>query len=315
MYNSELKTRFLKDYTQRIETARKVEEVFNRISKFEEKYQTDFACMSNEQATEVINSLQGTRACSIENTLGSIRKYVSWNIEIGTPDVNKGILELKPTDVSHIKSKLVKDPIHLARILNKSFAPVEEKTIENIFRFYVWGYYMGMSEEQILKCTKDDIDYKKMVICIDDEYFQIFRESLDVITFCADSEVVAERRHAHVRDFSTRAAGTELYRGVRQVNSSNAARVAVSKRLKEAFHSGAVDVDINRRGLWLSGMFYRMYERESLGFPVDFTNDAIKIMSGKEYKTNRKETIGVKRHRIVIDLQEDYENWKIAYDL
>ena len=318
MYNGELKARFLEGYTTNVITAKDSREVFNNISEIEEKYDKDFACMSIDQAQEAINCLHFVRSASMESRMGMLRKYVLWNAEIGTPGTNTKITALKHTDASHLKSKLIKNPMHLAKMLNAVYAPVSDNTIDNIARLYIWLFYAGMDDDQVFRCTKNDIDYKNMAIYIDNEYFPIYRECLDVIVFCAEAEEFTERRSliSDVRSGkSPRVQGDELYRGIRKLKSRDSVRSNAMMKLNAAFNNGTIDVMLSRRCLTFSGMFYRMYEREAMGFPVDFTNDAIRMMKGKSYKTTHRRTINVKRARIARDLADDYYIWKEAYDL
>ena len=317
MYNTEMKTLFIKQNVQSVSDLDTAEYVFNKISKFEEEYDKDFACMSSDEAQIVINSMQTMRSAALDSQLGVLRRYIRWHIDIGTPGVNAELLGINPNSSDHIKSLLVKDPVHLAVILNKVFAPVSEETIDNIFRLYLWLVYMGMNEEQVHRCTRDDVDYKRMVIQCDNEYFPIYREALDVIVFCSDSERFKDRRTGYVgaRDFAPRVPGNELYRGMRPTKNIRSTRSRVEQCLLEAYHNNIIDVKLNTHRTALSGTFYRMYERELFGFPVDFTDDAIKTMRGKEYKQTKWTSINYRRQVIATELAVDYNIWKQAYRL
>lgn len=317
MYNAELKTRFIRQYTESVITANFAQEVFNYIEPFETNSRVDYSCMTTELAIEAISSVQSLRASSMESRLAILKAYVKWCLSNGVSGVNIDLLLIEPKGVDHIRSMMIKNPSQLSLIVNKIFTPVEDRTIENIYRFYIWMLYSGMKDGQILSCTKNDIDYKHMVISTDGRDFPIYRESLDVVIFCADAEEIAERNplHTNSRDSVRRYPGDELYRGTRKITSANGARVAVTSLVSNAYNSGAISVKLTRRSIRLSGIFYRMYEREINGFPVDFTEDAIYEMEGREYKVNKRFTIGTKMVRIARDLEEDYANWKEAFNL
>ena len=317
MYNADLKTQFIRSYTESVSTANAVRDMFNYIEPVEKKYDTDVACMTTDQAVEAISTLQSLRASSMEYRIAALRAYVNWNISVGTAGVNKDVSLVEPKGFDHIRHMMIKDPTHLSSILNKVFAPVNENTMENIYRFYLWMHYAGMNDEQILSCRKQDIDYKRMEIVVDGHSFPIYRECLDVVSFCADAEEIAERHKLmmDIRDTATRYPGDELYRGARKTTNKNSARVIIFQFLQNAYNDGIIDVKISRRVLHLSGIFYRMYEREMNGFPVDFTEDATNEMQGRTYKVNESFTINVKRKRIMRDFEEDYVNWKNAFYL
>lgn len=317
MYNAELKTRFIRDYTENIFTANAVQDMFNLIEPFEHKYGVDFSCMTVDQATEAVSSIQSLRASSMEYRIAAIKSYIKWCRNSGIEGVNSDIEFIKPKGLEHIKHVMIKDPNHLASVLNKIFVPIKENSIENIYRFYLWMYYSGMNEDQIFACTRDDIDYKRMEIVVGGERFPIYRESLNVVVFCADAKELAERHALMIdsRDTVDRYPGKELFRTIRPLKNKDSARTVISSYLLRAYNDGRTDVKVTRRMLHLSGMFYRMYCREADGFPVDFTEDAANEMAGKTYKVNHRFTIGVKQKRIMRDLEEDYVNWKTAFNL
>ena len=317
MYNEELKTQFIRQYTTKISTADFAVDMFNYLEQFENKYGSDYACMTKEQASDAVSSIQTLRASSMESRSAILKAYVRWNIDNGTENANKELLSVEFHGFSHIRSMMVKDPAHLARILNKVYAPVKDGTVENLYRFYIWMFYSGMKEDQIFLCKRGNIDYKRMEISVGDQRFPIYREELDVIVFCADAKEIAERNPlmVNVRDTIPRRPGDELYRGARNATSASAARVSATTLITSAYNNGLIDVKLTRKSVRLSGIFYRMYEREMNGVPVDFTEDAINEMRGKTYKTNDRFTIGVKRVRIIRDFELDYANWKEAFNL
>ena len=317
MYNEDLKARFIRHYTQSVSTANSAVVLFNSIERIEKKYNSDYASMTIEQATEAINATQTLRASSMEYRIAVLKSYVNWCCSSGIDGVNMDLIFIEPSNLNHIRHMMIKNPIHMHSILDKVYAPIEEKSIENIYRFYLWMMYSGMNEEQIMSCTKDDIDYKRMEIAIGKQRFPIYRESLDVVVFCADAKELAERHALMIdsRDVVPRYQGNELYRTIRKINNKDAVRTTITGYLNRAYKSGKIDMKLTRKSIHLSGIFYRMYEREINGFPVDFTEDAINEMQGKEYKVNGRFTMNVKTKRIMRDFEEDYANWKTAFNL
>lgn len=314
MYNEALKTDFIRQYTTNISTADISVRVFNAIEIFEEKYGCDFYQMSTDHAAEAINSVQGLRSATAEVRLAVLRAYVNYCIGKGL-DANMDIVNIEPSSVSHIRNLMVKDPIHLSACLNSIFKPTNEETVENISRLFVWFWYSGMTREQCLTVTSDDIDYKYMEIHCGNRKFPIYRESLDALISCVDSTEFADmRKYSGDIRYRKRASGNEVLRGFNGV-SLNTLSVQTLTKCRKAVSEGATDVKINWYNVRLSGIFYRMYQKETLGFPVDFSEDAAIEMEGKDYKTNKKFTLGVKKVRIIRDFEEDYAKWKLAYNL
>ena len=74
------------------------------------------------------------------------------------------------------------------------------------------------------------------------------------------------------------------------------------------------DLKLSYFRVWISGLFYRMYERERAGMPVDFSAAAAQFMEGKTYKLDRgRNTPEAKKRQLTRDYLEDYERWKLAF--
>ena len=66
--------------------------------------------------------------------------------------------------------------------------------------------------------------------------------------------------------------------------------------------------------IWISGLFYRMYERERAGLPVDFSEAASRFMEGRTYKLESgRNTLESYQRRVAREYLLDYEYWKSTF--
>ena len=105
-----------------------------------------------------------------------------------------------------------------------------------------------------------------------------------------------------------------MIRGIKSVPTLKALRVELSRRSKQ--NSDKTPLKLSYFRVWISGVFYRMYEQEIIGVPPDFNAIAYQQMEGKTYKLDSgRNTMEAKRRQLVRDYEEDYERWKLAWFL
>ena len=104
-------------------------------------------------------------------------------------------------------------------------------------------------------------------------------------------------------------------RGIKANTQLLTLRSTLSKRLTEAFKNGKTQQQLSFYRIWLSGLFYRMYEMERAGIPADFSETAIQEMSGKTYSLEGRATLRQKQNRKAKDYMDDYQRWKLAFSI
>lgn len=104
-------------------------------------------------------------------------------------------------------------------------------------------------------------------------------------------------------------------RGIKSTTKIMSIRSVLSHRSSEALKSQKTELQLSFYRIWLSGLFYRMYERERAGVPVDFSDAAVNFMNGKTYALSGREKIEHKQNRIEREYMEDYQRWKLAFSI
>lgn len=315
MYNEELKTKFVRGYTNSISTAEVCQTIFNAFEQYEVEWGADLCTRSTEELQPVVDGLVGFRARSKWMRLIILKDYVKWCIGMKVPGACDGMLKIETVGLEKVKHQTVASPLHLQRYLNSICEPESEETTDNIYRCFYWLAYGGVAEEDILSIKCSDVDLNNMVVRYNDTEVPIYREALPAFKNCVNlTQFVYKHPNYDKLVYKDRAYGDTLVRGIRSAPSIKAMRVELSRRSKAKIDEGKTDLKLSYFRVWISGLFYRMYERERAGMPVDFSAAAAQFMEGKTYKLDRgRNTPEAKKRQLTRDYLEDYERWKLAF--
>lgn len=319
MYNEELKIRFIQEYTQSLSRAETCQQAFNAMEPYEEKWGADFCTRSTAELEPVIEQLVGFRVRSRWQRIIIFQKYVKWCIANHVAGVCDGMLHIETVGLGKVRTQMVANPLQLQRYLDVICEPESEQTTDNIYRCFYWMAYSGMSEEAILNVKCSDVDFENMVIHSGDEEYVIYREALPAFKNAATLTEFVYKHPNYPPDkrvIRNRAPGNILIRGIRSTTTAPALRVELSRRSKKFLEDGSTDKQLSYYRVFLSGLFFRMQQREIAGIPVDFSGEASKFMEGKTYKLDTgRNTPEAKKRAVVNDYVQDYERWKAAFNL
>lgn len=319
MYNEEVKTRFIREYTKSISRAETCVQAFEAMSEFENLWGADFCTKSADELSPVIERLVGFRSRSKWQRIIIFQKYVKWCISNNIGGACDGMLQIEDVGLSKVRSQMVANPTQLQMYLNVICEPESEQTTDNIYRCFYWMAYSGMDEESILSVRSSDVDFENMVIRSGGNEYEIYREAIPAIRNATNLTEFVYKHPNYPPDKivrRNRAPGDTLMRGIRATASAPALRVELSRRSKRFVEDGLTDKQLSHYRVWLSGLFYRMYQREMAGIPVDFSGEAARFMEGKTYKLDTgRNTTEAKKRAVVNDYLQDYERWKAAFQI
>ena len=319
MYNEELKTKFIRDYTQSINTANVAPTIFNSFSLDEEGWQADLCTKSAEELQPVIDRVMALRMRSQWVAMNILKEYVRWCIANKVSDACDGMLNITMVGLDKIRKQMVSSPLHLQRCLDEVFDPEQDGTIDNIYRCYYWMAYAGIKEEDTVLVKASDVSFSEQCISFKGTSYPLYRESLPAFH---QSVELTEFMHRHPNYkkpvMRPRVDGDNIMRGIRASTKLLTVRTTLSKRMKDAEDQGKSEVKLSYFRVWISGLFYRMYERERAGLPVDFSEVAADMMSGKTYRiegVNKRIKVSHLQNRKELDYTEDYQRWKLAFSI
>lgn len=315
MYNEEIKTGFIKQYTKSINTAEVCRQTFNAMQPYEEQWGADLCTRTAGELHPALETMVGFRVKSKYMRLIILKDYVKWCIACGVPGACKGMLEIEDFGLGKIRSMTVYGPEHLQKCLDEICDPESEETTDCIYRCYFWLAFSGMREEDILETKVSDVDLTNLVVNHNGEEYVIYREAVRAFRNASTlTEFVYKHPNYPKPIIRNRVEGTQLIRGIRAIPSQYTLRSELSRRISSLMKEGKTEIKLSYYRVWISGLFYRMYIREKNGLPVNFKDAASRFMEGKDYKLDTgRNTIDAKRRQVMNDYLQDYERWKAAY--
>lgn len=318
MYNEDQKLDFIMHkYRLDSSSARLAVATFETCAPFENEWGADICTKSAKDIEPVANKLVGMRSQSKWPRFNILKSYVQWCKAIDVPDVCDGIFHVKFDELSKLRIQMVRNPAHLQKYLDEIFEPECEDTVDNTYRCYYWMAYGGIDEEDVLKITVSDIDFNEKIIKYRDTAIEIYRQAWPAFD-----------RAIHLTEFQwrgrtdkdgknltrKRAEGNVVVRGISGSPDKNVMRATLSRRAKQCAEAGTTDMRLSYARVWMSGLFYRMYQEELATGIVDFSDVARQVVNSKPHDLEAdKETIEAKRRRVQKNYVNDYQRWKAAF--
>lgn len=316
MYNNELKTRFIRDYTQSLNTANVAATVFTAMEPFEKMWQADLCTKTAEELQPAIDKVVALRFRSQWMSLTILKEYVRWCMAMRVPGACDGMFHITAAGLDKVKHQMVSSPFHLQKYLDEVFKEYDkEAMIDTLYRCYYWLAYSGVQNHDVLSVRTLDVDLKEMTIRYGDTSVPIYREALPALRSAVERESFLYR-HPHYGDvWRDRVPGNELLRGYRPITNIKFFRSNMSHISAEAIEQHKTELHLSYNRVWMSGHFYRAYENERAGNRVEFEDVVDTIMADKTYTLNGRTKIEHVKKQRARDYMEDYQRWKLAFSI
>ena len=314
MFNEEQKVKFAKEFTDKITVRDNIRRIFDAIEPFEEKWRADICTRNAEELQPAFDAVAGLRNGSRKVPMQILQAYANWCISHGIPDACDGIMHVDSIGAEKIARHMVSTPHQLQLCLDQVCDPESMKTTDNTVRVFLWLAFSGMKEEDTPRITPKNVDFKCAVVRLDGEEYPIYREAFQSFYNCAELKqfvYIHPNYNANETHYRERVEGDQLLRGFRSMPQLHTMQVELSRRVRRAADEGKVDTLISYSRVWLSGIFYRMWEREQAGMPVDFSEQARRYAEGKTYKLSSGRNLREAKIRAIAkDFEADYLRWK-----
>lgn len=326
VYNEELKNRFILETCSTSNMKSLFTNVFHLVGEEEEKLGADVCTWNEEQLRVMLERLSGFRAYSSKNRENLLKRYIAWCINTGVDGASGAIFGIETDGIASVRQKTVSGPEHLQRCLDSFLAPEQDKTADNVLRGYCWLSFSGMADDEIVDVRTTDVDLEALVVRSGNKKYPIYREAIPCMRILRELSCFKYFHDGYENDFTWRVRpdGDKLLRGLRSAEPSILGiRSRLSDKSVSAFNKGAADVKISAYRIWISGEFYRMYQKERMGDTVDFTYLACRGIetrekNGKPYKLEAergKRSVDNKINELARNYLEDYNRWKLAYSV
>lgn len=316
MYNEELKTKFIRQYTQSIHTAQVATNILAAMAPYEKAWQADLCTRSTEELQPAIDSIVALRYRSQWMSLTILKEYVKWCILMKVPDACDGMLNITVVGLDKVRRQMVASPLHLQLCLDEVFDEEKDETMDSVYRCHYWMAYGGVKEDDTILVKATDVSFQEMCIKYGEKNVPIYREALPAFRNAVMlSSFLYKHPNYNKPIRRDRVPGDTIMRGIKTVTKTMTFRSTLSKRATEAIKEGKTEVKLSFYRVWLSGVFYRMYERERAGIPVNFSEVATDFMSGKTYHVSGSVKVEHLKKRKERDYMEDYQRWKLAFSI
>ena len=316
MYNEEMKSRFIREYTGSLNTANVATTIFNAMEEHEKSWNADLCTRSSEELQPVITEITGLRSKSKWMTLTILKEYVKWCIAMQVPGACDGMLQIQTVGLDKVKHQMVSSPFHLQKFLDDVFDPESEETLDNIYRCYFWMAFGGIDEEDTILIQNEQVDFGQMVIYYKTTNIPIYREALPAFRNAVSLSSFLYKHPNYSKPVRRdRVPGDTLMRGIRATTKTFTMRTTLSKRNIKAIEDGLTDLQLSFYRVRMSGLFYRVYEMERAGIPTSFSEAALRVMDGKTYTLHGREKLEHRQNKIERSYMEDYQRWKLAFSI
>ena len=316
MYNEEMKSRFIREYTGSLNTANVATTIFNAMEEHEKSWNADLCTRSSEVLQPVITEITGLRSRSKWMALTILKEYVKWCIAMQVPGACDGMLQIQTVGLDKVKHQMVSSPLHLQKFLDDVFDPESEETLDNIYRCYFWMAFGGIDEEDTILIQNEQVDFGQMVIYYKTTNIPIYREALPAFRNAVSLSSFLYKHPNYSKPVRRdRVPGDTLMRGIRATTKTFTMRTTLSKRNIKAIEDGLTDLQLSFYRVRMSGLFYRVYEMERAGIPTSFSEAALRVMDGKTYTLHGREKLEHRQNKIERSYMEDYQRWKLAFSI
>ena len=314
MFNADAKRKFIDYYTDKKSTKEYCITLFEATGEYEEKWGADLCSRSVEELETMAEDIMGLRYWDRNPRIFVLNDYTRWCLDNDVPGANDNFFKINPENTEKMRRLMVANPVHLEWYLNKIFDPVSEETVDIVYRCYFWLAFFGLPEEDVFDVTAKSLDLKTASIIVNGRTYPIYREALPALKKASKlKEFVFKHPNYTGYIMKIRAAGTSLIRGMNETLQLQSFRVIISRKTKDGLEA-AEGAKLTYQRTWVSGMYYRAFQKEQIGLEVDFHDLAKRQMEGKDYKvdgkTNTRRAIMLKKAN---NFKSDYGNWKKAF--
>jgi hypothetical protein len=217
-----------------------------------------------------------------------------------------------------MKKQTVLSPKHLQQCLDALFVAEFENTVDNTHRCYYWLAFAGATAEEALSVRNSDVDIIRSSVRLESgKELVIYKEGKAALKLClTQTQFEIHSPIYHKISYRDRVPSDKILRGVKGMPSPTSMRTLLASRTRLVDNKDSVAANLSYIKIWLSGIFYRTYERELIGIKPDFMPLANELVAGRQYDlSSGRNTLQAKRRQLAREYLKDYERWKLAHSL
>ena len=210
MYNEERKLDFLRETRQSSEYGISV---FSATEEAERLANKDLCELTSDEIQTLFDRHFGVRKRATDSAIALMQSYVKWCEDNGY-SVSDGAFNLDIDMSAKIRRTMVMSPYDLGQILNETFDPVAEKTVDCLYRCFLWMAFIGIKDATAIDLKVSQVDLDMMMIHLGDRDFDIYGEAIPSLRVACEATEFTYK-HAKYTTTRSRFPGDNLFRGVR----------------------------------------------------------------------------------------------------
>lgn len=316
-FNSEQKAKFIENQIllSDAENVEKIERgwnnLFERMSNLEKNKDKDFALMNNNEIDEFLSKfLRGGKKYK-ETILSNLTTYFAWCLDNHLTTLSQNVLIVKKVknidSSSNCSDKMIKDEDDLKKCLDNQnlFRDESLKTIDNLYRCYLYLLFSGLSINEAFNLLEKDIDLNNGCILLNDKKIALSKNIKKIVeeTLAIDCLVVRRKETEIVK--TGYLFENTISEGERPTNYREKMKMVWDVAISNKFSDS--DRELTQSSILKSGIFYRMYQNE-------IANGLIDCQEYLEMCKYNVTTID-NPDMVIANCKNEYEEWKKAFAL
>ena len=275
MFDARTKIEFINDYAGEKGFAMTLRRLFNFFEPYEKEWNKDLACVELDLLRAAFRQFLSERKDAQYHTLNYLHAYYHWRRRQGLP-VSDAIPRLHMDDRNRTTEQYVSGPEHLNEVLRFLFSSAKPER-DALVRAYLWFAYAGLRSGEAMRVRTEDVDLRNMRIHLGDLDFPIYAEAVpDILAAMEVTQfrVLREKQGNYARK---RAEGDLLLRTYEREPRQQFYRMHIVRVLK-SFEGMPPPRDVpilpcklSFYRTYVSGHFFRMFEMERRGLPIDMS--------------------------------------------
>ena len=333
--NEKLKKEFVAQYSESPATRKLAQSTLRLLAPFEREWGMDYTLQSLPELESAVNQIIGVRRQSAKVAMTILQKYAQWRKDNGHP-TGDAIFSVELDTINQMRQHMVSSPTHLKMILDAAFDPPTMETADCVYRALLWMGFAGLTATESVQVRAEDVRMKDMTILYEGIEHPIYREAISDFENARslDSFVDIKLRDGNaIYRRIKRAEGTEILRGKSNTRTKppeqmirSTFRPMLARKLAEAEkrndnldQPANLSFDISYDRVYMSGIFYRAYEKERFGISADFVEQAKRELERRKKRMQPKSITPRYEQKtlqtVIHDYKQDYEAWKKAFEV
>lgn len=317
MFDARTKIEFINDYAGEKGFAMTLRRLFNFFEPYEKEWNKDLACVELDLLRAAFRQFLSKRKDAQYHTLNYLHAYYHWRRRQGLP-VSDAIPRLHMDDRNRTTEQYVSGPEHLNEVLRFLFSSAKPER-DVLVRAYLWLAYAGLRSGEAMRVRTEDVDLRNMRIRLGDLDFPIYAEAMPDILAAMEVKqfrVLREKQGNYARK---RAEGDLLLRTYEREPRQQFYRMHIVRVLK-SFEGMPPPRDVpilpcklSFYRTYVSGHFFRMFEMERRGLPIDMSVILRPdVFAGENDLADFADDLTASSRRVPAYVKE-YNAWKDAF--